>query len=82
MLKPSGSFLTERSKGGLLLWIISVICVSYLSVILSCLSIASLWSPTGKGLTSWLSCMWCFLCFCHFTIQRPRSGVVFDSNDS
>ena len=28
---------------------------------LSCLFIAALWSPAGKGLTSWFSCMWCFL---------------------
>ena len=27
-----------------------------------CLSLlAALWSPAGKGLTSKLSCMWCFL---------------------
>ena len=26
-------------------------------VILSCLCSASSWSPAGKGLTSWLSCM-------------------------
>ena len=33
---------------------------------LSCLFIASLWSPAGKGLTSWLLfMMWC-----------PGSGVV------
>ena len=29
---------------------------------LSCLFIAALWPPAGKGLTSWLSCVWCFFC--------------------
>ena len=31
--------------------------------ILSCLFLSALWSPVRKGLTSWLSCMWCFLVF-------------------
>ena len=26
---------------------------------------AVLWSPVRKGLTSWLSCVLCFLVFCH-----------------
>ena len=29
----------------------------FVSVILYCLLIAALWSPAGKGLTSWLSCI-------------------------
>ena len=29
-------------------------------VVLSCLFLVALWSPAGKGLTSWLSCMLCF----------------------
>ena len=28
---------------------------------LSCLFVVALWSPAGKGLTSWLSCMWYFV---------------------
>ena len=32
-------------------------------VILSCQFLAALWSPVGKGLTLWLSCMWSFLVF-------------------
>ena len=44
----------------LLLWILfCYLC--FVSVMLSYLFIAALWSPAGKGLTSWLSCMWCFL---------------------
>ena len=32
-------------------------------VVMSCLIFVALWSPTGKGLTSWL---WCVLCFVTF----------------
>ena len=32
-------------------------------VMLSCLFIAALWLLAGKGLTSWLSCMGCYLSF-------------------
>ena len=35
----------------------------FMSVMLSCLFLAALWSPAGKELTSWLSCIWCFLVF-------------------
>ena len=35
----------------------------FVFVMLSCLFIAALWSFAGKGLTSWLSCVWCFLVF-------------------
>ena len=31
------------------------------------LFICALWSPAGKGLTSWL-CLWCLLRVCHFPI--------------
>ena len=47
----------KHGKAVLLLWIIIVICVSFRTVMLSCLFLAALWSPAGKGLTSWLSCM-------------------------
>ena len=30
--------------------------------ILPCLFLAALWSPVGKGLTSWFFCLRCFLC--------------------
>ena len=58
MSKPSSNVLTDCSKAVLLLWIL--FCYMYwgLSVILSSLLLAStLWSPAGKGQTSWLSCM-------------------------
>ena len=52
-------------------------------VMLSCLFIAALWSPAGKGLTSWpfLVCD-DFLCFCHFPMWCLGSVVVFDCIDS
>ena len=44
----------DRSKAVLLLWIIYVISVLFLCFRV-CLFINLLWSPAGKGLTSWLS---------------------------
>ena len=37
------------------------LCFMY--IMFSCLIFATLWSPAGKGLPSWLSCMWCLLVF-------------------
>ena len=61
-VSPPVIFFTDRSKAVLLLLILFVIYV-FMSVMLSCLFNAALWSPAGKGLISWLSCMWCFLVF-------------------
>ena len=36
----------------------------------------------GIGLTSWLPVYDVFLCFCHFPIQYPGSGVVLDCINS
>ena len=33
------------------------LCTVFVIVILSCLFLVSLWSPAGKGLSSWLSCV-------------------------
>ena len=38
----------------------------FVFVILSCLFLEALWSPAGEGLTSWRSCMRCFLVICYF----------------
>ena len=50
-----------------LLWIFFVNCVLrvsvLLSIILTCLFLAAVWSPAGKELTSWFSCVWWFLVF-------------------
>ena len=49
---------------------------------LYCLFIEALWLPAGKGLTSRLICMRCFLVFCHFPMWCPGSSSVFDFIDS
>ena len=45
----------DRSKAVLLLWIVYVFSVLYLFCLCALLFISALWSPAGKGLTSWLS---------------------------
>ena len=49
-------------------------------VVLSTMFLAALWSPAGKGLNSWLSCMLFFLCFVtfpnHFKIETSLSPPV------
>ena len=48
----------------------------FVVVMLSCLLNAALWSPAGKGLTSWLSCVRSFVVFCHFPVWCAGLGVV------
>ena len=60
-LSPPVIFFTDRTKV-VLLFLDPLYCLCFMSDMLSCLFLAALWSP-GKGLTSWLSCMWCFLMF-------------------
>ena len=52
-MSPFGG--TDRSKAVLLLWTIYVISVLFVSYFCAYLFIDDLWSPAGKGLTSWLS---------------------------
>ena len=54
-LSPPVKYFTDHSKAVLLLWIIYVyFCLVF--VMLSFTSVFdALWSPAGKGLTSWLS---------------------------
>ena len=47
----------------------------FVFVLFSCLFIAALWLPPGKGLTSWLSCMWCFIVFWSLSHVVFRSGA-------
>ena len=54
-LSPPVKYFIVRSKAVLLLWIIYVISVLYLLCFRARLFIDALWSPTGKGLTSWFS---------------------------
>ena len=56
-LSPPVKCLIDRSKAGLLLWVIYDISVLFLSCFCARLFIDALWSPAGKGLTSWLSFM-------------------------
>ena len=46
-----GSFLLVKLHAG--------VCCA----IVSCLFLVAVWSPAGKGLTSWLSCLLCFVTF-------------------
>ena len=49
-----------------------VCCFMFVFVMLSCLLVVALWSPAEKGLTSLLSCVLCFLVFCHLPIWFPK----------
>ena len=63
------NFLTDRSKAVFLLRIFFffLLFVFVYAILSSWLLIAAMWSPIGKRLTSWLSCV-CnvFLCFVPF----------------
>ena len=48
-------YLDDRSNAVLLLWIFYVFSVLCLQGLCVRLFICALWSPAGKGLTSWLS---------------------------
>ena len=48
-----------------LLWVFLLLVLVF--AMLACLFFAALWSPVGKVLTSWLSCVWCFLVFVTFS---------------
>ena len=57
-------------------------CFVFVIVMLSCLFIAALWSPAGKGLASWLSFVKFNCVFVFFPMWYPWSGVVVDCIDS
>ena len=54
--KPSNKY-NQICQGGASFVDVLVMCVSCMSVILSCLFLAEFWSTAGKGLTTWLSCL-------------------------
>ena len=54
-ISPPVKCFTDRSKMVLLLWIFYVFSVLGLLCLCMRLFICALWSPAGKGLTSWLS---------------------------
>ena len=76
-LSPPVKYFTDRSKVVLLLWIFYVFSVLWLLCLCACLFICALWSPAGKGLTSWLS-FWCLTVSLSLSHWYPGSGVVFD----
>ena len=51
-------------------------CFMLVCVVMSCLFFVALWSPAGKGLTSWLLCVLCFVTFpnvsCSTSVARMR----------
>ena len=81
VLIPPVKYFTDRSKAVLLLWIFYVFVLSCVCYVCARLFICALWSPAGKGLTSWLS-------FVVSTVSLslshwyPGSSVVLDCIDS
>ena len=74
MCKPSSVFLLTVPRRCFFLGFFLLFVVR---VILSNLFLAALWSPAVKGLLGYLVCD-VFLCFCHFPMWCPGSGVAFD----
>ena len=62
--------------------LVYVISVLYLLCFRVRLFIDDLWSPAGKGLTSWLSFTWCLIVKLSLSHWYPGSGVVLDCIDS
>ena len=54
---------------------LSFLCLEFLMLLR--LFSAALWSPAGKGLTSWLLLMM-FLYFCYYSMWYFGSGVALD----
>ena len=44
-------------------------------VVMLCLFFVALWSSAGKGLTSWLSCVLCFVTFPNVSLSTSESRV-------
>ena len=80
-LSPPVKYFTDRSKAVLLLWTHYVFEFCLVFALCARMFICALWSPAGKGLTSWLS-------FVVSTVSLslshwyPGSGVVLDCIDS
>ena len=62
-----------------LLWVF--FCFVFAICLCARLFICALWSPAGKGLTSWLS-LWCLTVSLSLSRWYPGSGVVVDCIDS
>ena len=80
--KPSSKiFFSDRSKAVLLLWIFYICSVLCLLCLCVRLFICALWSPAGKGLTSWLLFVVSSVSL-SLSHWYPGSGVVLDCIDS
>ena len=77
----SVKYFTNRSKAVLLLWIFYVFVLSCVAMFCARLFICVLWSPAGKGLTSWLSFVVSSVSL-SLSHWYPGSGVVLDCIDS
>ena len=73
--------LTCLSKAVLLLWIFYVFVLFVFAMFCARLFICALWSPAGKGLTSWLSFVVSSVSL-SLSHWYPGSGVVLDCIDS
>ena len=80
LIGPGAYISTQVSHG---LWVFPIQYYSILCLLSLCagLFICALWSPAGKGLTSWLSFV---VSTVSLSISHwyPRSGVVLDCIDS
>ena len=73
MFNPSSNlFYWPFQGGGSLVDHFCYLWIIFVFVMLSCLFLAALWSPAGKGLSPWLSCVWCFLVF---FVTFPYGGL-------
>ena len=80
-LSPPVKYFTDRSKAVLLFWIFYICSVLCLLCLCARLFICALWSPAGKGLTSWLSFVVSSVSL-SLSNWYPGSGVVLDCIDS
>ena len=80
-LSPPVKYFTDHSKALLLSWIFCVCSVLCLLCLCARLFICALWSPAGKGLTSWLSFVVSTVSL-SLSYWYPGSGVVLDCIDS
>ena len=80
-MSPPVKYFTDRSKAVLLLWIFYVFVLSCVCYVCARLFICALWSPAGKGLTSWLSFVVSSVSL-SLSHWYPGSGVVLDCIDS
>ena len=76
MFMPSSNFLTNHSKTPSFLWIQFDICGLCLSVILSCLFLAALWSP-AMGRADFLALLHVMFSCVFVTFQNGVLGQVW-----